>query len=93
MKEIKSNRSSQISVRMTPIERMLIENKAQKSGYSMTKSCRKGYDKNMSYVDPKLRPYFESLSIDLKNEILKQDVEIKSLSDLIQCLDRIVKAG
>ena len=35
----------------------------------------------MSYVDPKLRPYFESLSIDLKNEILKQDVEIKSLSD------------
>ena len=45
----------------------------------------------MSYVDPKLRPYFESLSIDLKNEILKQDVEIKSLSDLIQCLDRIVK--
>ena len=47
----------------------------------------------MSYVDPKLRPYFESLSIDLKNEILKQDVEIKSLSDLIQCLDRIVKAG
>ena len=64
-----------------------------KSGYSKTKSCRKGYDKNMSYVDPKLRPYFESLSIDLKNEILKQDVEIKSLSDLIQCLDRIVKAG
>ena len=47
----------------------------------------------MSYVDPNLRPYFESLSIDLKNEILKQDVEIKSLSDLIQCLDRIVKAG
>ena len=36
MKEIKSNRSSQISVRMTPIERMLIENKAQKSGYSMS---------------------------------------------------------
>lgn len=45
----------------------------------------------MSYVDPKLRPYFELLSIDLKNEILKQDVEIKSLNDLIQCLDRIVK--
>ena len=29
----------------------------------------------MSYVDPKLRPYFESLSIDLKNEILEQDRE------------------
>ncbi len=47
----------------------------------------------MSDVDPKLRPYCESLSMALKYEILKQDVEIKSLSDLIQCLDRIVKAG
>lgn len=63
----------------------------KKSGYSMTKAFRKGCDNTMSYVDPKLRPYFESLSIDLKNEILKQDVEIKSLNDLIQCLDRIVK--
>ncbi len=47
----------------------------------------------MSYVDPKLRPYFESLSIDLKNEILKQDVELKTMNDLIRCLDRIVKEG
>ncbi len=47
----------------------------------------------MSYVDPKLRPYFESLSIDLKNEILEQDVELRTLNDLIQCLERIVKEG
>ncbi len=47
----------------------------------------------MSYVDPKLRPYFESLSIDLKNEILEQNVELRTLNDLIQCLDRIVKEG
>lgn len=47
----------------------------------------------MSYVDPKLRPYFESLSIDLKNEILKQDIELKTLNDLIRCLDRIVAEG
>lgn len=47
----------------------------------------------MSYVDPKLRPYFESLSIDLKNEILEQDVELRTLNDLIQRLDRIVKEG
>ena len=47
----------------------------------------------MSYVDPKLRPYFESLSIDLKNEILEQDVELRTLNDLMQGLDRIVKEG
>ena len=28
----------------------------------------------MSYVNPKLRYYFESLSIDLKNEILSRNV-------------------
>lgn len=45
----------------------------------------------MSYVNPNIKNYFESLSIDLKNEILKQDVQINSLNDLIKCLERIVK--
>ncbi len=44
----------------------------------------------MSYIDPKLRSQFESLSIDLKNEILKRDVKIYNLNDLIKCLENIV---
>lgn len=43
-----------------------------------------------SYVDPKLRPRFESLSIGLKNEILKRDVKLYTLQDLIKCLESIV---
>jgi uncharacterized protein (DUF1778 family) len=33
---LKQNRTSQISVRMTPMERMLIESRAKSSGYSMS---------------------------------------------------------
>lgn len=47
----------------------------------------------MSYVDPKLRKYFESLSIDLKNEILSRNVHLTSLQDLIHCLEEIVAEG
>ena len=43
-----------------------------------------------SYVDPKLRERFESLSIDLKNEILKKNVKLYTLNDLIRCLENIV---
>ncbi len=45
----------------------------------------------MSYVDPKLRRHFESLSIALKNEILSRNVNLYTLNDLIQCLETIVK--
>ena len=34
--KFKSNRTSQISVRMTPMERMFIENRAKASGYTMS---------------------------------------------------------
>lgn len=44
----------------------------------------------MSYVAPEVKKQFESLSIDLKNEILKKDVNINSMSDLISCLQEIV---
>ena len=47
----------------------------------------------MSYIDPKMRSHFESLSIDLKNEILKRNVKIYSLHDLINCLKSIVAEG
>jgi hypothetical protein len=44
----------------------------------------------MSYVDPKIRDKFESLSIDLKNEILKRDVKLYTMDDLMKCLQDIV---
>lgn len=45
----------------------------------------------MSYVAPKLQQQFETLSIDLKNEILKREVQIYELTDLIQVLEEITK--
>ena len=47
----------------------------------------------MSHVSEKVRPYFENLSIDLTNEILKRNVEINTLLDLIKCLETIVDEG
>lgn len=44
----------------------------------------------MSHVSDKVRPYFENLSIDLKNEILRRGVELNTLMDLIHCLESIV---
>ena len=44
----------------------------------------------MSYVNPALRPQFESLSVDLKNEILSRDVTLENLNDLISVLESIV---
>ena len=43
----------------------------------------------MSYVDPKLRYRFESLPIELKNEILRRDVSLYTLNDLIECLQSL----
>lgn len=44
----------------------------------------------MSYVNPEIREEFESLSIDLKNEILSRNVRLHSLGDLIAVLREIV---
>ena len=46
-----------------------------------------------SYVSPKIRDKFESLSIDLKNDILKRNVHLETLQDLIQVREKIVKEG
>ncbi len=43
----------------------------------------------MSYVNPRLRPQLETLSVDLKNEILSRDVRIETLQDLIRVLEQI----
>ena len=44
----------------------------------------------MSYVNPMLRSRFESLPIDLKNEILSRNVTLNNLQDLINILQVIV---
>ncbi|MGM9537741.1 MAG: hypothetical protein ACI3VN_05365 [Candidatus Onthomonas sp.] len=44
----------------------------------------------MSHINPALRSQFESLSIELKNEILSRNVTINSLNDLISILQQIV---
>ncbi len=44
----------------------------------------------MSYVNPKIQQQFESLSIDLKNEILSRNVTLNSMQDLIGVLEQIV---
>lgn len=44
----------------------------------------------MSYISPKLQPKFETLSIDLKNEILSRNVHLENLHDLINVLEQIV---
>lgn len=44
----------------------------------------------MSYVDPKIRDRFETLSIDLKDEILSRNVKLYTMTDLMNCLQDIV---
>lgn len=43
----------------------------------------------MSYVNPKLRYQFENFSVDLKNEILKRQVNINTMKDLMNVLHQI----
>ncbi len=46
-----------------------------------------------SYISPKIRDKFESLSIDLKNDILERNVQLYTLQDLIRVLEQIVEEG
>lgn len=46
-----------------------------------------------SYVSPKIKDKFETLSIDLKNCILERNVQLNTIYDLINVLDEIVKEG
>ncbi len=43
-----------------------------------------------SYVSPAIRDKFESLSVDLKNDILERDVQLNTMYDLIAVLEQIV---
>lgn len=45
----------------------------------------------MSYIAPKMQAKFETLSIDLKNNILERDVTINDTKDLVLILEEIVE--
>jgi len=47
----------------------------------------------MSYIDPGIRRQFDSLSMNLKNEILARNVRLNNLNDLIGTLNQIVEEG
>lgn len=44
----------------------------------------------MSYVAPAIKEKFDSLSTDLKNQILERDVKLNNIHDLINVLEHIV---
>ncbi|WP_164473181.1 hypothetical protein [Clostridium sp. E02] len=43
----------------------------------------------MSYIAPAVQAKFETLSTDLKNEILERNVQINTIHDLIHVLEEI----
>lgn len=45
----------------------------------------------MSYVSPAIKDKFETLSAELKNDILERNVQLNNIHDLINVLDQIVK--
>lgn len=47
----------------------------------------------MSYIAPAVQAKFETLSIDLKNQILERNVQINNIYDLIRVLEDIVNEG
>lgn len=46
-----------------------------------------------SYISPSIREKFESLSIELKNDILERNVHLETIYDLIHVLEKIVAEG
>lgn len=44
----------------------------------------------MSYVSSLVRPQFDTLAADLKDEILSRNVHLENLNDLIFILEKIV---
>lgn len=47
----------------------------------------------MSHVAPAIRDKFESLPIELKDAILKRNVNLNNMQDLIKVLEQIVAEG
>ncbi len=44
----------------------------------------------MSYVNPAIRPQFDSMPADLREHILQMNVKLETMSDLMGCLERII---
>ncbi|WP_193726000.1 hypothetical protein [Anaerosacchariphilus polymeriproducens] len=44
----------------------------------------------MSYIAPEIKDKFETLSFDLKNMILERNVQLYTMNDLINVLEKIV---
>lgn len=47
----------------------------------------------MSYIAPQMKEKFETLSANLKDDILKRNVQINTMQDLIRVLEEIVAEG
>lgn len=47
----------------------------------------------MSYIGPRIKAQFDSLSAELKNVILNKNVKLHTLNDLISVLEEIVSEG
>jgi hypothetical protein len=47
----------------------------------------------MSYIDPKVRKQFDTLSPELQKAIMDKNIPINSLQDLIRVLDNIANGG
>ena len=58
----------------------------------MPESSKKGFPV-FFYIAISVQAKFETLSIDLKNEILERNVQINTIYDLINVLQEIVNEG
>ena len=48
---------------------------------------------SMAYVNPSIRPQFDSMPPDVREHILQMDIKLESMQDLMSCLERIVAEG
>ena len=44
----------------------------------------------MAYVNPAIRPQFDSMPTHLRERILHMDVKLDTMADLVGCLERII---
>lgn len=47
----------------------------------------------MSYINPAIRPQFDSMPADLREHILRMGIKLDTMTDLMGCLERIVAEG
>ena len=44
----------------------------------------------MSYVNPAIRPQFDSMAAELREHILQMNIKLETMNDLMGCLERII---